>query len=69
MEAIRKGLVEINITDNGYFAIRSEDGLGLSEQSESSTVEKFIDNLLNCGVTDSGYLSFETESGLELVFQ
>lgn len=68
VEAIRKGLVEINITDNGYFAVRSEDGLGLSEQSESSTVEKFIDNLLNCGVTDSGYLSFETESGLELVF-
>ena len=68
VEAIRKGLIEISITDDGYFAIRSEDGLGLSERSESSTVEKFAENLLNCGVTDSGYLSFETESGLELVF-
>ena len=68
VEAIRKGLIEISITDDGYFAIRSEDRLGLSERSESSTVEKFAENLLNCGVTDSGYLSFETESGLELVF-
>ena len=68
VEAIRKGLIEISITDDGYFAVRSEDGLGLSERSESSTVEKFIENLLNCGVTDSGNLSFVTESGLELMF-
>ena len=58
VEAIRKGLLEVYITDDGYFAV----------VSESSTIQKFIENLLNCTVTDDGYLAFTTEDGLKLIF-
>lgn len=68
VEAIRKGLLEVYITDDGYFAVVSEDGLGFSDKSESSTIQKFIENLLNCTVTDDGYLAFSTEDGLKLIF-
>ena len=68
VEAIRKGLLEVYITDDGYFAVVSEDGLGFSDKSESSTIQKFIENLLNCTVTDDGYLAFTTEDGLKLIF-
>ena len=59
VEAIRKGLLEVYIT---------EDGLGFSDKSESSTIQKFIENLLNCTITDDGYLAFTTEDGLKLIF-
>ena len=68
VEAIRQGLLEVYITDAGYFAVVSEDGLGFSDKSESSTIQKFIENLLNCTVTDDGYLAFTTEDGLKLIF-
>lgn len=68
VEAIRKGLLEVYITDDGYFAVVSEDGLGFSDKSESSTIQKFIENLLNCTVMDDGYLAFTTEDGLKLIF-
>ena len=68
VEAIRQGLLEVYITDDGYFAVVSEDGLGFSDKSESSTIQKFIENLLNCTVTDDGYLAFTTEDGLKLIF-
>lgn len=68
VEAIRQGLLEVYITDDGYFAVVSEDGLGFSDKSESSTIQKFIENLLNCTVTDDGYLAFSTEDGLKLIF-
>ena len=68
VEAIRKGLLEVYITDDGYFAVVSDDGLGFSDKSESSTIQKFIENILNCTVTDDGYLAFTTEDGLKLIF-
>lgn len=68
VEAIRKGIVSVHITDDGYFAISSDDGLCFSEKSESSTIQKFIERLLNCSITDDGYLAFDTEDGLKLVF-
>lgn len=68
VEAIRKGLLEVYATEDAYFAISSDDGLGFSEKSESSTIQKFIENLLNCSITDDGYLAFDTEDGLKLVF-
>ena len=42
--------------------------IGFSDKSESSTIQKFIENLLNCTVTDDGYLAFTTEDGLKLIF-
>ena len=68
VEAIREGLLEVCITDDGYIEVVSDDGLGLSDKSESSAVQKFMDQLLHCAVTDSCYLSFTTEGGLKLVF-
>ena len=35
VEAIRQGLLEVYITDAGYFAVVSEDGLGFSDKSDA----------------------------------
>lgn len=68
VEAIAAGLYDVYITEDGYLAILSDDGLGYEEGSESSTVEAARDAIVNASITDGGYLSFETDDtiGLEV---
>lgn len=72
--AIEEGITGCFITEqpeyekDGYFGITSDDGLGLTKDSTSSTVEKLLGEILNCTITDNGHIAFETLSELGLVF-
>lgn len=67
-EAVRLGVFECFITDDGYFGINSDDGLGLSSGSYSATVERVKEELLTCSIDDGGYMNFETDEKLGLVY-
>lgn len=74
VKAVEEGILGCFITEDdgktegGHFGIESEDGLGLSEESESTTVDKLLEEIVNATINDTGYLCFETEDGLKLVF-
>lgn len=68
VEAVAAGIYECFVTEDGYFGIRTNDGLGLQEGSVSTTLDKISESLVSCSITDNGYLAFDTESGLGLVF-
>ena len=67
-EAVRQGVFECFITDDGYFGINSNDGLGLGSDSYSATVERVHEVLVDCSIDDSGYMNFETDERLGLVY-
>jgi hypothetical protein len=67
-EAVRLGVYECFITDDGYFGINSDDGLGLGSGSYSATVERVNEVLVECSIDDGGYMNFETDERLGLVY-
>ena len=67
-EAVRLGVFECFITDDGYFGINSDDGLGLGSDSYSATVERVHEVLVDCSIDDSGYINYETDERLGLVY-
>ncbi|MBO5569134.1 MAG: hypothetical protein J6A79_09440, partial [Clostridia bacterium] len=67
-EAVRLGVFEIFSTVDGYFGIESDDQLGLSTGSISSTVERIKDEMLTCSIDDNGYVIFETDERIGLIF-
>lgn len=68
LDAIAAGIYACFITEDGHFGIQSEDGLGLTPGSVSSTLDQVNEKLLACSVTEDGYIAFETEDRLGLVF-
>ena len=67
-EAVRLGVYECFITEDGYFGINSDDGLGLGTGSYSATVERVNEVLVECSIDDGGYMNFETDERLGLVY-
>lgn len=67
-EAIRQGLFEVFITEDGYFGISSDDGLNLGSGSYSDTVDRVKEEILKPGINDGGYLEFETDEHFGLIF-
>ena len=67
-EAIRLGLYEVFITEDGYFGINSDDGLNLGDGSYSDTVDRVREEMLTASINDNGYLEFETDERFGLVF-
>ena len=67
-EAVRNGVFECFITDDGYFGINSDDGLGMSTGSYSDVVDRINEVLVETSINDDGYLVFETDERLGLVF-
>jgi len=59
---------ECFITEDGYFGINSDDGLGLGSGSYSATVERVNEVLVECSIDDGGYMNFETDERLGLVY-
>lgn len=39
--------------EDGYFGIRSHDGLGYETGSVSSTIDKLHDTMVNCSINDA----------------
>lgn len=68
VEAIAAGIYECFITEDGYFGIRTNDGLGFHDGSVSSTLEKVKEVIVTCSITSDGYIAFDTEDGLGLIF-
>lgn len=68
VEAVAAGIYECFTTEDGYFGIRSNDNLGFTAGSVSSTIDKLHDTIVNCSINDSGYLVFDTDDGLGLAF-
>lgn len=67
-EAVRNGILEVFLTEDGYFGISSDDGLNLGEGSYSDVVDRVNEELVTAGINDGGYLEFETDERLGLVF-
>ena len=67
-EAIRLGLYEVFITEDGYFGINSDDGLNLGDGSYSDTVDRVREEMLTASINDNGYLEFEADERFGLVF-
>lgn len=66
--AIAEGLYEVFITDDGYFAIRSNDGLGVTVETESSTISMVLSGMMDASITDDGYLAIDTDGLLNISF-
>ena len=67
-EAVRNGVFECFTTEEGYFGINSDDGLGLGAGSYSDVVDRINAELVETSINDDGYLVFETDERLGLVF-
>ena len=67
-EAVRNGVFECFTTEDGYFGINSDDGLGLGVGSYSDVVDRINAELVETSINDEGYLIFETDERLGLVF-
>ena len=67
-EAERNGVFECFTTEDGYFGINSDDGLGLGVGSYSDVVDRINAELVETSINDEGYLIFETDERLGLVF-
>lgn len=68
-EAVREGIFEVFITEDGYFGIASEDGLNLGEGSYSDIIDRLEAEMMEPSISDDGYLVFETEERLGLAFR
>lgn len=66
--AVKAGIYECLITEEGYFGVKSNDALGYMPGSVSSTIDRLRETILNTTITDNGHLTFETEDGLQLAF-
>ena len=67
-EAVKNGVFECFITDDGHFGINSDDGLGLGFGSYSDVVDRINAELVEASINDDGYLVFETDERLGLIF-
>lgn len=67
-EAVKNGVFECFITDDGHFGINSDDGLGLGSGSFSDVVDRINEELVETSINDDGYLVFETDERLGLIF-
>ena len=67
-EAVREGIFEVFITEDGYFGIASEDGLNLGEGSYSDIIDRLEAEMMEANISDDGYLVFETDERIGLVF-
>jgi len=67
-EAVRNGVFECFTTEDGYFGINSDDGLGITSGSYSDVVDRINTELVETSINDDGYLVFETDERLGLVF-
>ena len=61
-------MFECFTTEDGYFGINSDDGLGLGVGSYSDVVDRINAELVETSINDDGYLVFETDERLGLVF-
>ena len=68
LKAVRDGIWKLFIDSRGRFGFESDDGLGLSEKSESSSVERLCNEIVQASITDDGYLAFEEKNDLGMVF-
>lgn len=67
-EAVRNGVFECFTTEDGYFGINSDDGLGITSGSYSDVVDRINAELVETSINDDGYLVFETDERLGLIF-
>lgn len=68
LKAVRDGIRNLFIDKAGCFGFESDDGLGLSDKSESSSVEKLCREIVEGSITEDGYFAFETKCDLGLIF-
>ena len=71
VSSIDSGIISVFVTDDGYFGIESEFGLGdagLSSNSDSDILNAFYDNILTAAINDDGYITFTTDDNLGLTF-
>ena len=68
LKAVRDGIWNLFIDSRGRFGFESDDGLGLSEKSESSSVERLCSEIVQASITDDGYLAFEEKNDLGMFF-
>ena len=61
-------MFECFTTEDGYFGINSDDGLGLGVGSYSDVVDRINAELMETSINDDGYLVFETDERLGLAF-
>ena len=61
LKAVRDGIRNLFIDKAGCFGFESDDGLGLSDRSESSSVEKLCREIVEGSITEDGYFAFETK--------
>lgn len=62
------GILNLFIDKAGCFGFESDDGLGLSDRSESSSVEKLCREIVEGSITEDGYFAFETKCDLGMIF-
>ena len=55
LKAVRDGIRNLFIDKAGCFGFESDDGLGLSDRSESSSVEKLCREIVEGSITEDGY--------------
>ena len=73
LEATAKGILEFLITDDGYLVMRSDNNLGLTQGSVSSTIDKvakdIAEGMVNASINMDGHLVFESWGALNLIFE
>lgn len=67
-EAFAGGIVEIFTTADGYFGVRSDDGVDFGADSDSDLIDRVEEKLVTAEINDGGYLYFETDDPLGLEF-
>ncbi len=65
---ISETIIEVFITDDGYLAIRCNDGSFLPPGSVSDIVSIIHEELVNASIRDDGKLEYETEARYGLAF-
>lgn len=68
LKAVRDGIRELFIDKQGRFGFESDDGLGLSDKSESSSAERLCKEIVVASITEDGNLAFEEKNDLGMVF-
>lgn len=68
LKAVRDGIRDLFIDKQGRFGFESDDGLGLSDKSESSSAERLCKEIVVASITEDGKLAFEEKNDLSMVF-
>lgn len=68
LKAVRDGIRELFIDKQGRFGFESEDGLGLSDKSESSSAERLCKEIVVASITEDGRIAFEEKNDLGMIF-